>query len=153
MKKFAIGLALSALSLSALANTQTYKTLPNEKATFELCQSMATAFNTETMDFQPVADIASPYWRYGEIDPNRSLTNITHNSSQLARFGIPFWGKPLNTLFVDTDKDKLGYFVRHNFMMRRQNLALDFYCDFYKNNDGWSAVGIHWNDTYRNFFE
>ncbi|MFC0820510.1 hypothetical protein [Moraxella marmotae] len=153
MKKLAIGLALGALSLSAFANTEAYKTLPDEKATLALCESMAKAFNTEIASFQSVADIASPYWKAGEIDPSRSLTSLTYSNNQLVGVALPFWGGPLNTLFVKTDKDKLGYFVRHNFMLRRENIALDFYCDFYQGKDHWDLIGLTWSENYRNFFE
>lgn len=153
MKKLVSGVLLSVVSVSAFANTTNAKTLADEKATFELCKSMAKAINTETMDFQPVTDIANPYWKYGNLDPNRSLASVGHQSNQVARFGLHLWGKPLNVVFAKTDKDKLGYFARHNFMLLRENIALDFYCDFYKGKDGWGLIGVRWNDNYHSFFE
>lgn len=149
----ATALLLSTVSTSAFANTSNAKTLADEKATVKLCESMANTINTEMMNFKPVSDILNPYWIYGNLNPNRSVESIGHQSNQVARFGLHLWGKPLNVVFTKTDKDKLGYFMRHNFMLRRENLALDFYCEFYKNDDGRRIVGLFWNDTYKNFFE
>lgn len=155
MKKLAIGLLLSMVSVSAFANTPTFKTLADEKATFELCESMAKAINTETMDFKLLHKIVQPYYgNYETINPALSLDVATHNNEQLARNGLPLWGKPIETLFVKTDKDKLGYFVRHNFMLRRENNALSFYCDFYKSsNNQWKLSSFIWTDLYTTFFE
>lgn len=153
MNKFFIAVGLGLLSVSAMANTSNFKTLPDEKATFELCESAAKAFNTKEMDFKSVSNILEPYWKYGEINPSKSLALTNYENEQMVRLGLPLWGAPVDTVFLTTDKDKSGYFVRHNFMMRRANLGLKFYCDFYKGSNNWHLVGLKWHDNYQTFFE
>lgn len=149
MNKFFMAVGVGLLSVSALANTPTFKTLPDEKATFELCKQAATTFNTSDLDFKPVISVFEPYWRFGR----QSLEKAEQSSISLTVVGLPIWGDTLNeVIHVDSNKAAKDYFLRHRFLLRRENTGLLFQCIFYKANQNWQLHTFIWSDEPMLFF-
>ncbi|AKG15154.2 hypothetical protein AAX09_03330 [Moraxella bovoculi] len=138
------------VSASVVAMTPSHKNLKSASETLELCQNIAAAFNNDKMDFKPVAPIVEPYWRFG-----KDQLDLMQKQSELsAKQGLEIWGKPLNTIHIDSDKAGKGYFLRHRFLMRREHTGLLFQCFFYKTDkDDWQFHTINWNDQPYLFFD
>lgn len=137
------------LSISAFAETLIHQNLPDENATFELCQKSANALNNDELDFRPVISIIEPCWRFG----GRQLETIRQESISLTAVGLPIWGNSLHeVVHVDSTKVAKGYFLRHRFLLRRENTGLLFQCIFYKTQQDWQFHTLNWNDEPVLFF-
>lgn len=75
---------------------------------------MAKAFNTDDMDFTPVKNITTPYWRYGE----EHLKKMGEQSVNLISVSLPVWENALDVVHVDSVKRAKDYFLRHRFFIK-----------------------------------
>lgn len=147
MKKLASGLLLSMVSVSAFANTPTYKTLADEKATFELCESYADTFNKNLLnDIKPAYDIMRPYVFIPQIE----IDNLEYQTNQMNKnYGYSKIGDYVETLHIDTNKFAKDNFIQYRFLLKRTLNAWYVSCTFYKPKDKWQ---LHTFDFYANPF-
>ena len=130
-------------SMTAFAEIPTHQNLPDENATLQLCQRAANTFNNDELDFDPVISIIEPYWRFGK----GQLQSMRQESVSLTAVGLPIWGNSLHeAIHVDSTKAAKGYFLRHRFLLRRENTGLLFQCFFYKTQQDWQFHTLNWND-------
>lgn len=141
MKKLAIGLALSMVSVSAFANTPTFKTLADEKATFELCESASNALNNETLYVTPALEIFEPY--LGRSDDEIELAEV-NNQVYLAQLLDTKIGNPVSTIHLDTEKEMKDSFLIHRFLLKREHYMLGMLCKFYqpRENGHWKLANF-----------
>lgn len=153
MKKLAMGLLFSTVSVSAFADTPTFKTLTTEQDTFELCQDMATALNSNDMNPKHMTAIMEPYWSWSHLQPEKSSAVVENQVIELAHKGVPIWGSPIDVIPYNTTKFGKDNYVRHEFMLRRENLGLWYQCTFYKSKNDWKLLSFTFNDNVHNFLD
>lgn len=141
MKKFIIGLLLSLVSVSAFANTEAYKTLPDEKATFKLCESASNALNNQTLHITPALEIFEPY--LGRSDDEIELAKV-NNQVYLVQLLDSKIGNPVSTIHLDTKKEMKDSLLTHRFLLKRERYMLGLMCTFYqpKENSHWKLANF-----------
>lgn len=149
MKKLAIGLLLSMASVSAFANTPTFKTLADEKATFELCESFANKLNQNAPNLKPAIDVLRPY----SLNTKADLDNLEYNGTFGLSAVIDIIGKPIDVIHIDTQKYAENTLIRHKFLVRRSNFPLYVDCGFYRPNNEWQLNHFKWSDQIYNIPE
>ncbi|MDO4895579.1 hypothetical protein [Moraxella sp.] len=145
MKKLAIGLLLSMVSVSAFANIPTFKTLADEKATFELCQNYADTFNKNlSSNVKPAFDVVKPYY----VTPTIELDSIEYATNKfIGGYEKYKLGDYLETVHIDSNKFAKDHFIHHRFLLKRTMNAWHVSCTFYKPKDKWQLHTFNFNDN------
>lgn len=141
MKKLAIGLLFSMVSVSAFANTPNFKTLADEKATFELCESAAKTLNNQDLQVAPFLNLVKPYLGVSEDDMEGTLLA---NQFVLDHFKTVGIGNPVETIHIDTEKSMKDTFLTHEFLLKRELYAFGMHCKFYQSrpNSYWKMANF-----------
>lgn len=146
MKKLVIGLLLSVVSVSTFADTPTFKTLADEKATFELCHTYSDTFNKNLLNnIKPAFDVIRPY----AITPPVEIDSVEHKSTQVIKSNNHLIGAYVKTEHIDSKKFANNNFIQHRFLAKRELNAWYISCTFYKPKDKWQ---LHTFDFYDNPF-
>lgn len=146
MKKLVIGLLLSVVSVSTFADTPTFKTLTDEKATFDLCQNYADTLNKNLLSNgnpKPAFDIIRPY----AVIPQVEIDSLEHNSAQIIKRLNHLIGAYVKTEHIDSKKFANDNFIQHQFLAKRELNAWYISCTFYKPKDKWQLHTFNFYDN------